>query len=292
MTTVLPSTGVPSSGALRMTPGRWVSLALGVPVILALIGWIGFTVVDQSAHGSFPVSYADIPVQQGQLSVGVNSGDVTVHHGQGAAARLTGTVHYGLFRPHVTQNITASGTEVDVSCPGINSGNCGLSATLDVPSLTALTLSSSGGNLTVPGVARTVNLTSDGGDITVSSIPGQATVSTGGGNLTAGDLAGVLKFTTDGGDINGNDLAAPSLRADSGGGNVTVVFTKAPANLDITSDGGDVTIMLPHGDTAYNVSPTADGGDDNVSVPISSSATSPTITVNSGGGNINIAEAS
>ena len=188
MTTVLPS-----SGALRMTPARVVTLLLGVPVILALIGWLGYTVVDQSAHGSFPVSYADIPVQHGQLSVSVNSGDVTVRqgHGLGTTARLTGTVQYGLFRPRATKTTTASGTEVDVNCPTINSGNCGLSATLDVPRLTSLTLSSGGGNLTVPGgVASSVTLTSDGGDVAVSGIPGQATVSTGGGNLTAGDLAG------------------------------------------------------------------------------------------------------
>jgi len=283
----------PSPGALRMTPARSVTLALGVPVMLALIGWLGFTVVDQSAHGSFPVSLAGIPVQHGQLAVSVNSGDVTVRQGQGATARLTGTVQYGLFRPHVTRSTTAGGTEVDVNCPTINSGNCGLSATLDVPRLTSLTLSSGGGNLTVPGVASSVNLTSDGGDIAVSGIPGQATVSSAGGNLTVGDLAGPLQFTTDGGDINGTDLTAPSLNAESGGGNVTVVFTKPPTNpVDITSDGGDVTVLLPQDGPAYNVSTTPDGGDNNVSVRTTTSRTADTIDVESGGGNISIAYAS
>ena len=276
----------PSSGPIRMTPARWITLALGVPVMLALIGWLGFTVVDQSAHGSFPVSVGNIPVEGGQLTVGVNSGDVTVRQGQGDTARLTGTVQYGLFRPSVTPSVTADGTEVGVNCPAINSGNCGLSATLDVPRLTSLTLSSSGGNLTVPGVASSVNLTSDGGDVAVSGIPGQATVSTGGGNLTAGDLAGRLQFTTDGGDINGTGLTAPTLNAESGGGNVTVAFTKPPTILDITSDGGDVTVLLPQG--VYNVSTTPDGGDSNVSVRTTGSDTSDTINVGSGGGNISI----
>ncbi len=279
----------PSSGALRMTPARWVTLALGVPVMLALIGWLGFTVVDQSAHGSFPLSVGNIPVEGGQLTVGVNSGDVTVQQGQGDTARLTGTVQYGLFSPHVTKAITADGAEVGVNCPTINSGNCGLSATLDVPRLTSLTLSSGGGNLTVPGVAGSVNLTSDGGDVAVSGIPGQATVSTGGGNLTAGDLAGHLQFTTDGGDINGTGLTAPTLNAGSGGGNVTVAFTKPPTTLDITSDGGDVTVLLPRDQTAYNVSTTPDGGDSNVSVRTTGSITADTINVGSGGGNITIA---
>ncbi len=223
------------------------------------------------------------------MTVGVNSGDVTVQQGQGDTARLTGTVQYGLFRPHVTKAITADGAEVGVNCPTINSGNCGLSATLDVPRLTSLTLSSGGGNLTVPGVASSVNLTSDGGDVAVSGIPGQATVSTGGGNLTAGDLAGHLQFTTDGGDINGTGLTAPTLNAESGGGNVTVAFTKPPTTLDITSDGGDVTVLLPRDQTAYNVSTTPDGGDSNVSVRTTGSITADTINVGSGGGNITIA---
>jgi hypothetical protein len=291
MTTVLPS-----SGALRMTPARVVTLLLGVPVILALIAWLGYTVVDQSAHGSFPVSYADIPVQHGQLSVSVNSGDVTVRQGQGqgTTARLTGTVQYGLFRPRATKSTTASGTTVDVNCPTINSGNCGLSATLDVPRLTSLTLSSGGGNLTVPGgVASSVTLTSDGGDVAVSGIRGQATVSTGGGNLAAGDLAGPLQFTTDGGDINGTGLTAPSLNAESGGGNVTVVFTRPPTDpVDITSDGGDVTVLLPQDGPSYKVSTTPDGGDTNISVGTTTSKTADTIDVESGGGNINIAYAS
>jgi len=284
MTSVLPA-----SGALRMTPARVLTLVLGVPVILALIGWTGFTLVDQGARGSFPVSYA-IAVQHGQLAVGVNSADITVRQGDDSTARLDGTVHYGLFRPHPTASITASGTEVSVPCSGISS-NCGLSATLDVPRLAGLTLSSGGGNLTVPGVAQTVNLTSDGGDVTVSGIPGQATVLTGGGNLTAGDLSGTLKFTTDGGDVTGNNLAAPTLSTDSGGGNVDLTFAKVPTNLAIISDGGDVNIIVPRGAGAYRISTTADGGDDSVSVPTSSSSGNQ-ITVNSGGGNITISEQS
>jgi Putative adhesin len=282
MTSILPA-----SGTLRMTPARVLTLAIGVPVILALIGWTGFTLVSQAARASFPVSYA-MGVQHGQLTIRVNSADITVRQGDGSAARLAGTVHYGLFRPRVTSNINAGGNVVTVKCPGI-SGNCGMSATLDVPRLAGLTLSSGGGNLTVPGVAQTVNLTSDGGDVSVSGVPGAATVLTGGGDLTAGDMSGTLRFTTDGGDVNGNDLAAPTLSTDSGGGNVNLVFTKVPANLNIISDGGDVNIVVPRGATAYRISATADGGDDSVSVPESSSS-GDQINVDSGGGDITISE--
>ena len=84
---------------------------------------------------------------------------------------------------------------------------------------------------------------------------------------------------------------AGTFNAGSGGGDVTLVFIKPPANLDITSDGGDITVLLPHGSTAYRVSSSADGGDDSVSVPTSALSHN-TISVDSGGGDITIAEAS
>ena len=53
-----PATGAPraSGGALRMTPGRWVALAIGVPIALALIGWSAFSLVAAIGQASFPVN--------------------------------------------------------------------------------------------------------------------------------------------------------------------------------------------------------------------------------------------
>ena len=44
-----------------MTPARWVTLALGVPVMLALIGWLGFTIVDHVRPRELPVSFGTSP---------------------------------------------------------------------------------------------------------------------------------------------------------------------------------------------------------------------------------------
>jgi hypothetical protein len=287
MTTVLAGNDRPPAGALPMTPARILTLVIGVPVILAAIGWTGFSLVSQAARGSFPVSYA-LAVQHGRLAVGVSSADITVRPDDGPA-RLAGTVHYGLSRPQVTSRAVTGGDEVTVQCPLVATGHCGLSATLEVPRLAELTLSSGGGNITVPAVAASVDLTSEGGNVSVSGSTGAATVLTGGGNLTAAGLSGPGKFTTDGGDVSGDDLSMARLQASSGGGNVNLVFTAVPVNVDIVSDGGDVDIVLPRGAVAYRVSTTADGGDDSVSVPTSSSA-GDQITVNSGGGNITIGQ--
>lgn len=79
----------------------------------------------------------------------------------------------------------------------------------------------------------------------------------------------------------------------SGGGDVTLAFTQPPHSLQIVADGGNVTVIVPHGGTKYAIStPDTQGG--NVSYP--SALVSPTshrtITVDCGGGDITLSEAS
>jgi Toastrack DUF4097 len=285
-----PMSSPPRAGAaLRMTPGRWAALAIGVPVVLALIGWSAFSLVAGLGRASFTVNRS-IPVQDGHLAASTGGGDLTVHQDQDSSgvAQLTGTVEYSLVRPRLT--VSGDGFHLDCRLP---TGNCGLSATLDIPRDTALQLSSQGGNMQVNGVDSSVTLDSAGGDVTVSDIGGSADVSTGGGNLTASDLGNIKQFATDGGDVNGTGLSAPQVITSSGGGNVTLAFTSVPTNLSVTSAGGDVTILLPHGSTAYAITYNPAGGDYTAQVPTTTSPTaSHKISVLSGGGNISITEAS
>ncbi len=288
--TCMPVTGpvtgpARSPGPLRMTPGRWVALAIGVPFALALIVGTGFGFVADIGQASFPVN-TSIPLQDGHLVASTGGGDVTVHQDQarGSTARLTGTVQYSLVRPDLT--VDGAGVHLDCRFP---SGNCGLNATLDVPLDTAVNLASEGGNMQVSSIDSDATLNSGGGDVAVSGVGGIADVTTGGGNLTASDLGSIRQFSTDGGDVNGTGLSAPQVTTDSGGGNVTLVFTRVPVNLNITSDGGDISIVLPRGNTRYAIADTLDGGDYSASVPVSSSSAH-AITVNSGGGNISITE--
>ena len=275
-----------SGGVLRMTPGRWVALAIGVPFALALIGWSAFSLVAGIGRASFPVN-TSIPLQHGHLVASTGGGDITVHQDQARSdkAQLTGTVQYSLVRPRLT--INGDGLHLDCRLP---TGNCGLSATLDVPLNTAaVNLASEGGNMQVNGIDSDVTLNSGGGDVTVSGVGGIVKASTGGGNVTVSDLTRTLQFSTDGGDVNGNGLSSPQVTTESGGGNVTLAFTRAPVNLSITSDGGDITIVLPHGSTRYAITNNTDGGDYSARCR-SARRPANTINVQSGGGNVSIAE--
>jgi len=273
--------------ALRMTPGRWITLVIGVPIALAFIGWSGFSLVASIGQASFPVS-TTIPVEHGRLVASTGGGDITVHQGQlsGGTARLIGTVQYSLVRPRFT--VTDSGISLHCRLP---TGNCGLNATLDVPPRTAVDLTSGGGNMQISGIGGNVTLDSGGGDVGISAIGGTADVLTGGGNVTVGDLGGLLTFTTSGGDVNGSGLFSRHVTMSTGGGNVSLVFTQVPDDLKISSSGGDVTMVLPRGSTSYAIQSNAGGGDYHASVP-TNDASGHKIKLDTGGGNISIAEAS
>ena len=290
--TTLPATGPVTSpprppADLRMTPGRWATLAIGVPIALVLIGWSAFSLVASIGQASFPVS-ATIPVQNGRVVASTGGGDITVHQGQlsGGTARLTGKVEYSLVRPR----FTVSGSGISLQCD-VPTGNCGLDATLDVPSHTNIDLTTGGGNMQVSGIQGNVTLDSSGGDVGISGIGGTADVLSGGGNLTASGLGGVLDFGTSGGDVDGSGLFSPHVTTDSGGGNVTLVFTAVPDYVKVGSSGGDITIVVPRGSASYHIKSTLSGGAYSATVP-TNNASRHTIQVDSGGGNISIAEAS
>src|ERR1019366_7697930 len=160
-----------------------LTLVIGVPLVLGLIGWTGFGVIADFGQASFPVSSYTMPVDHGQLVANVAN------------------VQYTLIRPAVTDSTTASGTTIGLNCH-MQIDNCALDATLSVPYNTAVTLSSGGGDIAIAGTGGNVSLSSDGGNVTVSGVGGNASVSTGGGDLTASTLAGQLRFDTEGGNVN------------------------------------------------------------------------------------------
>jgi putative adhesin len=284
-----PVTGPPQApGRLRMTPGRWTALAIGVPVALVLIIGNAFSLVTDIGMASYHVDRA-IPLDHGRLVASTGGGDLTVsQHGQAGAgvAHLIGTVQYSLVRPDVTVNSTG----ITVHCR-LFTGNCGLNATFGVPPGTALDLNSGGGNMRIGGIQSTVTLTSSGGNVSLADSGSAATVDSGGGNLSISRLGGILKLTTSGGDVDGSDLTSPKVRTDSGGGNVALTFTKVPANIRVTSSGGNVTIVLPRGATQYAVSVVTEGGNYTPSPSVSvNQAAASRISVDSGGGNVSITE--
>jgi hypothetical protein len=287
LTTVTgPVTGPPRAPArLTMTPGRWITLLIGVPVILAFIGLNALSLVADVGTASYPVSRT-IPVDHGRLVASIDGGDFNVRQGQpGDAAQLTGTVQYSLIRPDFSVN---DGTGISLHCR-FPFGNCGLNATLTVPPRTALDLSSGGGDMRLGDIGSAVTLDSAGGNVSLSGAGGAATVTTGGGDLSDSGAGGILKFHTGGGNVDGSGLLSPNVDVGSGGGDVALTFTRVPANVHVVSSGGDITIVLPPGATQYSITVVTDGGDYQPSPSVTNNqAAADKINVNSSGGDVSI----
>jgi len=242
--TTLPTTGPvtsrPRPPTLRMTPGRWITLAIGVPIALAFIGWSAFSLIADIGQASFPVS-ATIPVEHGRLVASTGGGDITVHQGRVSAgtARLTGTVRYSLVRPRFT--VTDSGVSLHCRLP---TGNCGLNATLDVPPRTALDLTSGGGNMQVSAIQGNVTLNSGG------LFSRHVTLSTGGGNVS-------LVFTQ----------VPDNIRISSSGGDITIVLPHGSTSYAIQSNGGggDYHASVPTNDASgHKIKLDTGGGNVNI----------------------------
>jgi hypothetical protein len=327
-TPVSPGGAQGTSGPLRMTPGRWVALAVAVPVALALIGWTGFSLVASVARGSYPFSHT-FPVRDGQVALNINAGDITLRQAPASStARLTGTVQYGLVRPDISYFTTSTSANVNLNCSGVNT-NCGVSANLDVPARTGVTLWSNGGDITASGFSSGMTLWAAGGNVNVANLAGNLQLDTGGGDLTANGLAGGLQIGTEGGNVNagdwagtgttrldtgGGDLSVNGLAGDiqlsteggnvdavgvtsrtvnmqSGGGDVNLTFTQVPQNLTITAEGGNITVILPPGTTKYDIStPDLAGGNTNYPSSLVDPKSPEKITIDSGGGDVTISQ--
>jgi VCBS repeat-containing protein len=287
MISFLPAAAQPAARELLMTPARRIILLLGVPLSLTLLAWTCFGIISKASQGSYTVSYSPVRVSGG-LAMNVYGGDVTLQGGVApSAAQFTGagTVWYGLTysgqRPTLATAQTAAGTRINFACPDFN---CALSSTVDVPPQVPVTVTSNGGNVTATGIS-------------------DATLQTGGGALTVDGLTGDVSLNTDGsqngpfggGNVAGT-LAARNITVDSGGNSVDLQLSTPPSNLNVTTEGGNVTLQLPGGYSyrVDNIPQTAAQIDQNgpaqpsaITVTTSSSSQY-RITVNAGGGVVTI----
>jgi hypothetical protein len=281
-----PAPGQPAARRLRLTQARGTILALGVPVAVALIGGVAFSLVAAVGTASYPVKYA-IPISDGRLTINFGGGDLTLQGTASSAAHLTGTVQYSLVRPYLSLTDRGGRGAVFTFTCGIPTGNCALNGTADVPSGTAAAISTDGGDLTASDLTGGVSLSSGGGNLAATNIAGNASLQTSGGDLTAVQLTGDVDLGTGGGNITATSIDSPRVTADSGGGDIEIVFTRVPQNVQVSADGGDVTIVVPSGPTAYDVTANPSGGNVNEALPLATSS-SHVITAASGGGDITI----
>ena len=297
--TTMPVTTMP------MTLARRAALVVGVPAVLAVIGWAAFTAVGLADQVSYRV-HVSAPVTGRRVSVSIGAADATFLPGSGRRILVNAALRGSLARPSFTWRSTAAGLALNSACPPMLVGTCSLSYVITAPGhlpvavsdasgdLTAaglsgrVTLSDGSGNLNAAGLSGTLSLAERSGDLDASGLSGAAWLSDYSGDITVSGLrGGVVRLASNSGEIVVTGLAGTDVRGRNVSGDITLTFSQVPRQVDVTDDSGNVTLVLPPGATRYHVVARDGSGNSTVSVPQSRSSPY-TITATDGSGNINI----
>jgi hypothetical protein len=117
---------------------------------------------------------------------------------------------------------------------------CGSEFVVNVPrDLDLAKLETSGGGVTVNGIAGRVEAESGGGRVKLDDIGGAVRVETGGDDINIGTVGGELHLETGGGKISINN-AKGKVNASTGGGNILLVSSAQGATLE--AGGGNIEV--------------------------------------------------
>ncbi len=207
----------------------------------------GLPVTLKNAFGNLTASHLTGPV-----SLTDNSGDIFT---SGLAGRIGVNDQFGTIH---ASRLTGSMRLVN------NSGD------IDVSRLTGpITLNDQFGTIHASGLSGSMRLVNNSGDIDVSGATGDTRLQDAFGNVTV------------------TGLAAGSVVASNNSGNITLRFAAVPRQVNVTDSFGNVTLILPAGDTAYRVQTHNSFGSTSVAVRRSPAATH-LIQVHNNSGNITI----
>jgi Putative adhesin len=276
------------TGSLPMTPGRWVALAIGIPLALLVIGWTALTAAAWAGLGSSRVDLA-VPVHGRTAAVSVDEGSITAGPGPAGQLRVHGTLRYSLVPPKLSWQRSPSTIALHAHCR-VPTGLCSFDYSVTVPAGARSEFSNGSGNVTASGLAGTVTLSTASGDIQATGLSGRATISDHSGDITVTSLSAArVLIRNDSGNITGRDISSRQLTAQDLSGDITVVFTKVPDLVRVSDSSGNITLVFPPGPTAYRVSASTASGSTSVNVP--QSLTSPHVISATGqSGNITITQ--
>lgn len=117
--------------------------------------------------------------------------------------------------------------------------NTGIALTIIVPREMSCNVSSSGGGVTISGVAGTHNFSSSGGGVQLEDVTGTTEASSSGGGVNVKNQNGDCRLSSSGGGVTLTDGQGIVFVRSSGGG---VNLNNIHGNVDASSSGGGVTV--------------------------------------------------
>jgi hypothetical protein len=226
--------------------GTTAWLSVGSLLTTAAIGWGTFNIVDLVAHEmetrTVTVDAAGIDL----IDVVDDAGSVTIESADVDQITVRARIGHGLKRSGSSVVVDGNRVVVRGSCPVLGSQWCDVRYTITVPADIDVVARSDDNSIRAAGLDGDVDLRSDNGSVRVT------------------DLGGDVRLQSDNGAIDARALTGTTVRADADNGSVSVEMLVAPRSVQLSSNNGRVTLVLPTGDELYAVDISSqNGGVDN-----------------------------
>lgn len=205
-----------------------------------------------------------------RLAVRSGGGDLVLTPSADGKVHVRTVARYGLARPVLIQESTASGLLLDAQCDGWLGTNCQVDHTVEVP----------------PSFA----VIADGGccDVTARGLTGPVTINRDSGDIALVDLSGPIDVRSSSGEITADRLTGGSVRAGTDSGDVQLDLLR-PRSVRVDVSSGEVDLTVPDGG-AYRVDVRTGSGEQQIDVPVDPAAAS-TISVSSDSGDVRLSPA-
>ena len=269
-------TAVRTERAVFLAVGGLLALMFLVWAICGVAGWTLGTAT-RSQHRVIP----------GARTVGVFADghvDVVVETGSAQQVTVDSVARGSLRAPHLSVAVNSESVHVSGGCGPVWFGHCRATVTVHVPPGGAVLVSSHEGDVRASDLSGPVRLVTGSGDIDASDLTGTADLHASSGDISAHDLSGPATLAAGSGDVAGDGLTTPHARASTGSGDVTLVFSSAPASARADTGSGDVSLLVPRG-PAYAVDAATASGDRVVGVDTTQRADH-TIRARTGSGDV------
>ncbi|MEU7743780.1 DUF4097 family beta strand repeat-containing protein [Nonomuraea sp. NPDC049158] len=162
-----------------------------------------------------------------KLQLKSGSGDTVLTEYDGAAVRVTETLHWRNDKPKAEHKVDGDTLSVFYSCPkGWDS--CSVDYKIEVPK----------------GL--------------------QVDAEAGSGDIAMRQLTGQIEANAGSGDVDASGLGTKKIFAEAGSGSIDLKFAVVPDSVELKSGSGDATLRVPAG--AYDVKTQVGSGDVQVSV--------------------------
>jgi hypothetical protein len=235
------------------TIGGLALLAYGVLAAAASVAAGGALARTGVAPGFGNAPFADTitldqPISAGQtLSVTNNSGQTTIHGGDGQTVHVVATRHFAIGGQGPNVQLTPSATGLTLSSTTTGRGGAvfgdasSVEYAIEVPAGVAVNVQSNSGQVQVDGVNGTVDATTTSGSVHLTDISGPVTASTSSGSITGTQLLHVREARSTSGSISLESVFTEPTQITTSSGKVNLKLLPGTAEqLDIRSASGNV----------------------------------------------------